>query len=145
MLKFSRKVEYALTAMVFMSSKKPGELTTARELSDKFKISLELIGKILQKLAKKGLITSIQGVKGGYYLQRKAESINITEIITAIEGPVRITKCLMHVDGADCERREICPIRNAMMSIQIQLINLFDTFTLKDFQAKYSPEFNNKC
>ena len=67
MLRFSKKVEYALIAMLYMADKDPGELTTARELSDKYDISLELMGKLLQSLTRHDLITSVQGAKGGYF------------------------------------------------------------------------------
>ncbi|MCB0259910.1 MAG: Rrf2 family transcriptional regulator, partial [Calditrichaeota bacterium] len=65
MLKFSKKVEYALISMLYMAKREDGELTTSRELSQHFNIPQELAGKVLQSLARTGCIASVQGVKGG--------------------------------------------------------------------------------
>lgn len=137
MLRFSKKVEYALIAMLHMSKKSPGELTTARELSGQFNISLELIGKILQNLARNSLIISTQGVKGGYQLQRSPAKININTIINAVEGPIRLTKCAEKISSDDCERKESCIIKEQIGNIQLKLIDLFDKISLKEFERKY--------
>jgi Rrf2 family iron-sulfur cluster assembly transcriptional regulator len=137
MFKFSRKVEYALIAMVYMSRKKKDELTTARELSDKFLISLELIGKILQTLARKNLIISVQGVKGGYFLEKPIDMIQVSEIMTAIDGPIQLVRCNDSTIEKGCERQKICIIRKSMQNIQKQIANIFQSMSLRDFQENY--------
>jgi len=138
MFKFSRKVEYALTAMVAMSQKKQRELTTARELADHFHLSLELIGKILQALARNNLITSVQGVKGGYYIPHSIDSIFISDILSAVDEPIRLVRCGHEKRGLVCERQQCCLIRNSMLNIQMKIVNFFRTMTLRDFTEKYS-------
>lgn len=137
MMKFSKKVEYALIALLHISKKLNGELTTARELSDKFSISLELMGKILQNLAKSGFIISVQGVKGGYYLALSIDQINVSSVISAIDGPIALTDCMANGEAASCDRINNCLIRNSMENIQTKLVNLLDKITLKDFQKTH--------
>ena len=134
MMKFSKKVEYALIALLYISKKSPGELTTARELSEKFDISLELMGKILQSLGKSGLVVSIQGVKGGYYLARSSDQVKINSVVTAIDGPIALTDCMANKNPASCSRFDNCLIRSSVEDIQTKLVNLLDGITLKDFQ-----------
>ena len=143
MMKFSKKVEYALIALLHMGDKPMGELTTARDLSDKFEISLELMGKILQNLVKNGLVISVQGVKGGYYLAYSIDHIRISSIIIAIDGPIALTDCIAKEDGSPCERERNCLIRKSMENIQSKLVNLFDEITLKDFQKTNSTSVNH--
>ncbi|MBD3288439.1 Rrf2 family transcriptional regulator [candidate division KSB1 bacterium] len=133
MIRLGKKVEYALMALVYMSKKSENELTTARELSDKLEISLELMGKLLQVLVKNHFIASVQGVKGGYYLAKPIESINMGAVIKAIDGPIKITNCM---NGDICSRTGFCNIREQMQSIQSEIINLFEMITLKDFAEK---------
>ena len=133
MMKFSKKVEYALIALLHIAKKSSGELTTARELSDKFTISLELMGKILQSLVKSGLIVSVQGVKGGYYLARSMNQINLSAVITAIDGPIALIDCIANGNPASCSRFDNCLIRNSMENIQAKLMDLLDQISLKDF------------
>ncbi len=138
MMKFSKKVEYALIALLHMAKKSPDELTTARELADKYSISLELMGKILQSLVKSGMVISVQGVKGGYYLAQPIDRINISLVITAIDGPIAIADCLDADEETVCERERNCLIRRSMEEIQSKLVGLFDEITLKDFESKLS-------
>jgi Rrf2 family protein len=142
MMKFSKKVEYALIALLYMAQKPIGELTTARELSDKYDISLELMGKILQNLVRSGLIISVQGVKGGYYIGHAIDQIKISSIITAIDGPIAITDCISNEDETVCERERNCMIRKSMEDIQTKLVNLFDEISLKDFKKTYARTAN---
>jgi len=124
--------------MNFMSRKSAGELTTARELSDRFDISLELMGKILQNLVRSGLVVSVQGVKGGYQLSRSGDEIKISSIITAIDGPIQLTDCSNENNSQRCKREQICTIKKPVKNIQSQIVDLLSGITLKDFQKTYS-------
>ncbi|HEX9972759.1 MAG TPA: Rrf2 family transcriptional regulator [bacterium] len=142
MMRFSKKVEYALIALLHIAKKNNGELTTARELSDKFDISLELMGKILQSLVKSRLIISVQGVKGGYYLAQLMNQIKIYSVITAIDGPIAMTDCIASGDPEICDRGKNCLIRKSMEGIQAKLVKLLDEISLNDFEKTYSRTAN---
>ncbi len=131
MLRLSKKVEYALIALIDMSNKGEGELSTARELSEKFDISVELMGKLLQAMARHEIVASIQGVKGGYYLQKTTEQINMGMIIMAIDGPLSITDCASTDDPNICKRYKVCHIHSSMQCVQKDLKTYFDRMTLK--------------
>lgn len=137
MLKFSKKVEYALIALNDMSKKLNGELTTARELSDKFNISLELMMKILQSLARSSIVVSVQGVRGGYYLEKSTSDINISSIITAIDGPFRLVDCVHKSGPSECGRDKYCNIKKPMANIQAKLEDFFNNISLKDLHENF--------
>ena len=136
MLKFSKKVEYALTALLHMSKKKGGELTTARELADKFVISQELMGKLLQRLAQNKFIISVQGVKGGYFLAKPPDQISAQSVINAIEGSIHVADCLGPTGCKVKEREQVCEIKGSMKKMQSEMTNLLKNYTIKDFQAR---------
>lgn len=138
MMKFSKKVEYALIALLHMAQKSADELTTARELSDRYDISLELMGKILQSLVKSGVVISVQGVKGGYYLAQPMDRISVAMVITAIDGPIAIADCMDNEAATACERERNCLIRKSLERIQDQVVHLFDEISLKDFERTLS-------
>ena len=144
MLKFSKKVEYALIALLHIAKKTNSELTTARELSDKFSISLELMGKILQSLTKNGVIVSVQGVKGGYYLACPLNKISVSSVITVIDGPIALTDCIATGNPDNCVRGKNCLIRRSMEDVQMKLVNLLDQISLKDFQRTCLEKEKNK-
>ncbi|MFZ5518183.1 MAG: RrF2 family transcriptional regulator [Candidatus Zhuqueibacterota bacterium] len=137
MMRLSKKVEYGLIALEYMSEKRYGELTTARELADKFNISLELMMKILQSLVRSALIVSVQGVRGGYYLEKSTSDINMSEIIAAIDGPFRLVDCIKSSGPSKCGRDKYCHIRKPLENIQAKLEDFFNEISLKDFNEKF--------
>ena len=82
MLKISKKADYALMALQHIASVQFGDLTPGRvvntkEIAEEYNIPLELLAKVLQTLAKNGLIESHNGPKGGYLLARSTRQITI--------------------------------------------------------------------
>ena len=136
MLKLNKKVEYALIAMLHMAEKAPGQLTTARELSETFHIPLQMTGKVLQRLAKQGLIRSVQGVKGGYQIEQSLHNISISSVVLAIEGPTYLVKCIRKTPNpvCGCDQNHACNIKSAMVTIQHKLRTFFNTISLQDLQ-----------
>ena len=68
-------------AVKYMALKPENSCVTAKEISTGYNIPHELLAKILQKLTKKNVIVSYQGIKGGYSLIRNAEEITLKEVI----------------------------------------------------------------
>jgi Rrf2 family protein len=139
MLRFSRKVEYALISMLYMAEQKEGQLTTSRELAETFNIPQELAGKVLQSLAKNGCISSVQGVKGGYLLAKEPDLINLADIIIAVDGPVKVVNCVDEPESCTCDQFNSCNMRNPMETIQVKMMKFFNSTTLKDLQTNYIP------
>jgi Rrf2 family protein len=133
MLRLSKKVEYGIIAIRHIASRNMHEtVTTAKEISDTYDISFELLAKVLQKLAKKGLISSYQGVHGGYMLARNANTISISSIINAIEGySPAITQCISG-NSEKCEIFDNCTIKNPLGKIQININEAFEKMMLSE-------------
>lgn len=134
MLRMNKKVEYALIGMLHMYQKSEGELTSAKELAQCYNIPSEIMGKVLQRLVKAGLICSVQGAKGGYQLCGRIHQINLNKIYNAIEGPMQIVHCIHQRDKRECDQHHSCSIRNPMEIIQKKLEVFFNTITLKDLE-----------
>ncbi len=133
MLKFSRKVEYAIIAITHMAEKPEGELSTAKELAEKFAIPSELMGKVLQLLARQNLIVSEQGVKGGYKVIKPLAAISLKEVLWAVSGPVQLVSCVDDDDDCQCDQLSVCNIKGPMEMIHLKLHEFFEQFTLADF------------
>lgn len=126
MLKLSKKAEYALMATRFMALNNHGQCVNAREISDSYNISYELVAKVLQKLAKTNLIESFQGSKGGYSLAKEAEKISLIEIIKSVEPDYAITSCLNDKSTElDCSHINCCKIRDPLSLVQSKIDKVF--------------------
>ena len=143
MIRLSKKTGYALIALVDMASKDENELTSARELSEKYHISLELMGKLLQTLTRSELVTSVQGVKGGYRLNRHPDELKLNDVITAVEGPVHLVACGNPENPLDCERTPICNIRQSLIEFQESIQQYFDSLSLSDIQRRMPKNRDN--
>ena len=123
MFKVNRKVEYALMALKYMVQKHPGELTTAKEVSDRFHTSEEVMAKVLQSLTKHKMLQSVQGVQGGYLIQKDLSRVTFLQLNEILIGRSTATKCLQS-DGDQCELKDNCNIISPMHQLNNK-INLF--------------------
>ena len=132
----TRKADYALLAMVYLGrTSGRDEVSSAREISAEYSIPLSVLMGILKTLQREGLIGSVRGPRGGYLLARPAESISLAEIISTIEGPLRVTRCSELPEGAEhgsCERSPWCPVRGPVQLVQSKLDQFFREVTLAD-------------
>lgn len=140
MLKLSKKVEYALIAMIHMDSAPAGSLSTAREIADRRSVPLELLGKVLQALVRGGLVDSEQGVKGGYRLLRSLDRVTLGEVVEAVEGPVHLACC--QDDPETCGRFESCSIKQPVLEMQKQLVEYMYGLSLSSFRKQVEKEMS---
>ncbi|AYF44267.1 MULTISPECIES: RrF2 family transcriptional regulator [Halobacteriovorax] len=96
MYKVSKKTQYALTALKHMQEYGhtcEENLTSAREICDKYDMPFDPVSKVMQKLNNSGILSSIKGIKGGYFLSRPLSNLNLFEVSNIIEGKVKETAC----------------------------------------------------
>ncbi|MBU0678294.1 MAG: Rrf2 family transcriptional regulator [Verrucomicrobia bacterium] len=134
MLKLSKKVEYGLMALLHMDGLRRGNLASAKEVSDQYGIPGELLGKVLQCLAKGGVVESTSGAHGGYRLARKLDEMTLGEVIEAIDGPVHIAAC--SEDPEACRQYGTCNIKEPVTQMQDQLVAYIYNMNLGQFRGK---------
>ena len=127
MLKLTKTVEYALIALTHISHQEEKELSSAKQIAEKYFIPSELLAKILQKLASLKIIKSIKGPKGGYKLSTDISDVNIFDLIEMIEGPIGLTDCIL---SYSCEQFECCTIKKPLSMINDKIINTLKNITL---------------
>lgn len=110
-----------------------GEVVSAKEIAEKYGISFELLSKILQKLMKSGLITSQQGVRGGYVLAKIPNFVSIADVIEAIEGKPSLTECGDNNLDEDCGCQvHRCTIRSPLKKIQDRINIAFSSMSIAE-------------
>ncbi len=137
MLKLSKKADYGLMALQYMAELQNGRPTESRiantkEIAEEYRIPTELLAKVLQSLAKSGLVASHNGPKGGYLLARHAREITIAQVLEAIEGPLGIMDCSHESEGLPCSQQEHCTIRTPLLKLQSSIYQLLSNMTLQD-------------
>jgi len=115
MLKLTKKADYALMAMKHLAEHSEKGSRSAKDVADAFGIPPEALAKILQRLAKAGLLHSQHGINGGYTLARDPKTISAFEVIQAIDGPLFITSCVT-VRG-ECGQSNRCTVREPLRKV----------------------------
>lgn len=121
MLRLSKRADYALMAMKHLAANEPDRAASTREISRAYDIPVELLAKVLQRLARAGLLTSQQGIHGGYQLSRPAARISIADVIEAIDGPLTMTACS---EGDEtCDQYSRCNVRDPLWRIKNRIVS----------------------
>lgn len=107
---FSRQCEYAIQSVIYLAQKKEGQMTTIKEISSHLNIPFHFLGKIFQKLSRKGLLHSMKGVSGGFWLAKPAQEIVLMDIIIAVDGPDVMNLCVLGYK--ECSTTEPCPMHD---------------------------------
>jgi Rrf2 family protein len=115
MLKLTKKADYGLMAMKHLAEHADHGACSAKDVAEAYGIPQEALAKILQRLAKVGLVQSQHGMNGGYLLARDPRTISAFEVIKAIDGPLFITACVT-VRG-ECGQSDRCTIREPLRKV----------------------------
>ncbi len=134
-MKLSTKGRYAVMAMIDISQHSAGEPVSLAEIAARQDISQEYLEQLFAKLRKVGLVESARGPGGGYRLARPQAEIAISEIIIAVDEPLRVTRCEGDaVEG--CVKGERCCAHDLWSSLGRQMMYFLDSVTLDDVVEK---------
>lgn len=105
---FSKSCEYALRAVIYLCIESNGTKMNIKEISSKIGSPEPFTAKILQTLARHGVISSQKGPGGGFYIDSDAPSVMVIDVIGAIDGRDSFDKCGMGLNS--CSDNHPCPI-----------------------------------
>ena len=120
-MKISSRSKYGLRAMIYLA--KQGKICSIKEIAEAEKISEDYLEKICSKLKKAGLLKVKKGISGGFYLAKRAEQINLAQIIGALEKNYQPASCVtthlqQHQESRiSCPRARVCSAKNVWQKI----------------------------
>lgn len=140
MFKINRKIEYALIALKYMSSKNPGQLTSAKEICDIYHAPFDPTSRVLQIMNQHDILNAEQGAKGGYQIVKDLSKLSMRELSNMIIGPIEIANCF-HKNYSDCSISSTCHIIAPMLSLNESIKKLFNTIMVADLiDSKHQDE-----
>jgi len=105
----------------------------ARELADAERLPPDYVEQILLRLRRAGLVESVRGAKGGYFLGRDPGQITVRDVMTASERQTFEVNCETHPVHADrCNPTSTCSIRPVWQALQRRVDDLLSSVTLAD-------------
>jgi Rrf2 family protein len=142
MLRLTKKADYGLMALKYLAehaacagvsatdAPPPSTAQSAKDIAEAYHIPPQLLAKILQVLARAGLLVSHAGTHGGYALARPATEITAFEVIRAIDGPLFITSCIT-IHGA-CDLAGHCTIKEPLRKVNDSIKDLLSGIRIAD-------------
>ena len=127
MLKLTRKADYGLIALRHLARNREG--ASAKEIAAVYGIPTPLLAKVLQKLARNGLLTAAYGTNGGYRLARDPRTINALEVVRAIDGPIILTSCF--TQHGRCQTVG-CSVKEPLRKIHEGILGLLENISISE-------------
>ena len=129
---FSKSCEYAIKAAIFIAinsllDRKVGSVDIAKEIDSPEAFT----AKILQKLTKDGVIQSVRGVNGGFYIPKNLISkVKLAHIVQAIDGDAVFKGCGLGMEK--CNAYHPCPLHEKFKSIRNDLQQMLESTNLEE-------------
>jgi Rrf2 family protein len=129
---FSKTCEYAFRAMIFIAQQsKDGNRVGVKAIAGAIDSPEHFIAKILQQLAKEGLLQSVKGPNGGFYLEGTARQCSLADIVKAIDGDKIFTGCGLGLKR--CSETRPCPIHEQFASVRKRVQLMLENAKLSAF------------
>ena len=133
--------EYSLIIVLHLARRRTGggSAVAARELAEVERLPGDYVEQILLRLRRAGLVESVRGARGGYFLAREPETISVRDVMTASEHQTFEINCESHpVDAARCSSGEPCSIRPVWQALQQRVDDLLSSISLADLMKEES-------
>jgi Rrf2 family cysteine metabolism transcriptional repressor len=108
-----------------------------KEVAETESLSESYLEQLVSELRKAGLIRSVRGAQGGYYLAKEPSIITAGDIIRVLEGPIGPVQCVVDLPGIDiCDCAESCVERLLWQRLRDSMAQVLDSITLADLMAE---------
>jgi Rrf2 family protein len=127
--------EYSLIIALHLARRGPhgSEPVAARELSELERLPADYVEQILLRLRRAGLVESVRGARGGYFLAREPHRITVHDVMSASEHQTFEMNCTTHpVDAERCDPSSSCSIRPVWHALQRRVDEFLSGITLAD-------------
>lgn len=133
MIRASRLADYGVVLAGHMAAR-PETFYNACDLAAATQLPSPTVSKVLAALTRAGVLVSHRGARGGYRLARPPREISAAEIVAALDGPIAMTLCIEHGQGA-CEVESACPSRLGWQRINAAIRRALEEVSLADLAA----------
>ncbi|MFO7636174.1 MAG: RrF2 family transcriptional regulator [Clostridia bacterium] len=137
-MRISTKGRYALEAVVDLHLHSGNIHESMKNICERQKLSENYLEQIFMSLKRQGIVGSVRGATGGYYLAREARLITAWDVISAVEGDLSLVDCLsVEGKGRQCSRASCCVTRNVWEKVTETIRSTLESTTVADLALCY--------
>jgi len=129
----NRDADYAIKALLAVA-RRAGKVTAVPDLVETLGIPRPYLRKIMQTMARAGVVRSSKGRGGGFVLGRPAEKIFLADIIRIFQGPISLHDCLFR--KRVCPDVRTCPLRETIGRLERRLVKDLETLSVASLLSR---------
>lgn len=133
-MRISRRGEYGLTAILYLASQPTGKVSLSEEIAGKCGIPRNFLAQILARLRRKGILGSVRGKRGGYYLKAEPARLSLADVLEALEGPITLIRSIKEDDGKETDFLNT-RVKGFFLSLQTRGYALLKSMKISDVVA----------
>ena len=137
-MQLTLKGDYAVRVIVDLAAQPAGATVRTEEVGRRTGVPQAYLSKIIQALARVGLVRTQRGTRGGIALLEEPGAITLRQVIEAVEGPIYLNRCLIR--PGQCPRDSFCPVHPVWARIQAIVTQELESVHVKDLaDASWKP------
>ncbi|MBQ1749758.1 MAG: Rrf2 family transcriptional regulator [Lachnospiraceae bacterium] len=136
-MKISTKGRYALRLMLDLAVYNTGEPISLKDIAKRQEISEKYLEQIISVLSKGGMVQSVRGAQGGYFLRREPKDYTVGEILRLTEGDLAPVDCV-GASGVSCDHKGDCITVEVYERINQAVNDVVDHISLQDLVDRYN-------
>jgi Rrf2 family iron-sulfur cluster assembly transcriptional regulator len=137
---FSKSFGYALRGVLYVSMMSD-EKRKIRidEMAARLSVPRHFLGKIMNKVVKKGILNSTKGPHGGFMLNSTTLNTSLLSLIEAIDGLEQFDGCVLRL--RKCNPQQPCPLHSTIDSYKKEFLAKFSSTTIKNLLTEDKHDF----
>jgi Rrf2 family iron-sulfur cluster assembly transcriptional regulator len=135
-MQLTRAADYAVCVMIQLAAPQADGRVSLPELAEAAGAPESFLSKVMQALARAGLIISRRGQAGGFQISPRGRAASMREVIEAIDGAIHLNVCL--ISGKSCCRKATCPAHPVWAQAQQAMLEVLANASIATMAAKAS-------
>jgi Rrf2 family iron-sulfur cluster assembly transcriptional regulator len=127
---YSRSAEYAIRALVHMAQVPNGQYAMVKNIAAQEEMPLHFLAKILQQLARAGLLRSSKGPRGGFALKAPPAEVRLWDIVEVLDGTSQFTACATGL--SECSDEQPCSMHDGWVALRTRIVDYLERNTIAD-------------
>ena len=134
-MKLSTRGRYGTRAMLELAIRYGAGQVLLKDVASRQDIPVSYLENLMGALRAAGLVATVRGMHGGYYLAKPPSEIRLSQIIAALEGSVAPVECVD--DPKHCRRAESCVARDVWSEVKQAIEGVLESITLEDLVRRH--------
>lgn len=135
---YSRSTQYAIQAFVHLAQVPEGKYAMVKQIAAREGIPSHFLAKILQQLARKGLLRSSKGPTGGFCLRTSAKDVSLIQLVEALDGLGDYQRCVSGL--SECTDDAPCGMHDSWKQLRSRIMDYLEQTTIADLVTALSQK-----